>query len=229
MKNWKSLFVRTDEEESAPSTPQQNDLSFPVNQSAGSSFNNSMPPPTAQPVNDPMVQEVLKVYENGLDSINMPGYDFYEFYQSINGAGYANEQTYSMAFNMAKTLDKTITAQKLVNDAEFYISKINEVHQQYIVQGQQKLNMLQDKKNVEKQKLNAEINAAEQRITQLRAELQQLEGSISKNRGTLARVEESYAPTEREVKDKLHANDVAWKASSDKLNVVKEGILRYVK
>lgn len=67
----------------------------------------------------------------------MPGY---EFYQTITVAGSPTEQSYKMAFQMAQILDKSITVEKLMHDAEFYISKINEVHSQYAAQGQAKLN-----------------------------------------------------------------------------------------
>jgi hypothetical protein len=55
-----------------------------------------------------------------------------------------------MAFQMASTMDKTVTVQKLTADAEFYISKINEVHSQYSSQGQQKINTITSAKSGEK-------------------------------------------------------------------------------
>ena len=111
LKNWKSLFVKSDEEESNENSSFES-LSFPLN--AASS--NTAPPSAAPAANyspkDPALLDVLEVYESGLDSINMPGYDFYEFYKAIESTGHNSEQAYKMAYLMAKTLDKTISPGK---------------------------------------------------------------------------------------------------------------------
>jgi hypothetical protein len=225
MKNWKSLFVKTEEKESSKKEDRSESFSFPVNQG-----NSSQQPSSPQPsYNDPITSEVLQVYENGLESINMPGYDFYEFYKTVSSAGVPGEQTYIMAFQMARTLDKTISSVKLLSDAEFYISKINEVHSQYVSQGQQKLSGLEEKKKNEKSSLQKEIDQTTIRITQLRTELQQLEASMGQKRTTLLKVDETYYPQEKSIKEKLNANDMARKTSIDKLNMIKEGIQRFIK
>ncbi len=227
LKNWKSLFLKPDENEAKPA-PASEPPSFPVGNSAPA-FNPASEALTAKVITDPVVSEVLEVYESGLDSINMPGYDFYEFYKAVSTIGVAGEQTYQMAFQMAKTLDKTLTPQKLLLDAEFYISKINEVHNQYVNQGQQKLNALEEQKSSEKTKLTAEVDKASLRITQLRAELQQLEADISQKKTMLSKIDESHYPKEKAVREKLNANDLARKTSIDRLNTIKEGIQRFIK
>lgn len=225
LKNWKNLFIKT-EETSEKKSAQAEVLSFPI-ANPSSQFNQPSTP--AQEISDPIIKEVLQVYENGLDSINMPGYDFYEFYQAISSTGQGSEQAYNMAYQMARTLDKTITPQKLIHDAEFYISKINEVHSQYVSQGQQKLNALQEKKASEKSKLNAEIDQASARVSQLRGELHQLDTDINNKRNTLSKMEDGFYPQEKSIRGKLDANDQARNTSIDKLNIIKEGLLRYIK
>lgn len=229
LKNWKNLFVKSDETEVEKKSSEET-LSFPVNNAnAGSTFtsNSYTPPPT--PVTDPVVQEVIEVYESGLESINMPGYDFYEFYKAISSTGQAGEHTYQLAYQMAKSLDKTITVQKLMNDAEFYISKITEVHGQYVSQGQSKLRSLEEKKAADKGQLQGEIDRGSARISQLKAELQQLEAEMNQKRGVLSKIDESFYPQEKAVREKLMANDTARKASIDKLNAIKEGIFKFIK
>jgi len=224
VKNWKNLFVKTDEKENKKESVSES-YSFPVNDSSSPQKSNV----TAPPIADPTVVEVLKVYEDGLDSINMPGYDFYEFYKTVASTGNPNEQTYLMAYSMAKTLDKTITPSKLLTDAEFYISKINEVHSQYVTQGQQKLNSIQEKKASEKNQLQAEIDNGSRRINELRAELQSLESEINQKKNILVKVDDSYYPQEKSIREKLSANDMARNTSIDKLNSIKEGIKRIIK
>jgi len=227
LKNWKNLFVKSEETEEEKSNTQES-FSFPVN-NAGSNSAPAANSYTPAPANDPVVNEVIGVYESGLESINMPGYDFYEFYKAISSTGQVNEHTYHLAYQMAKSLDKTITVQKLMHDAEFYISKINEVHGNYVNQGQSKLRSLDEKKSADKGQLQGEIDRGSTRISQLRAELQQLEAEVNQKKNTLSKIDEGFAPQEKAVRDKLIANDTARKASIDKLNAIKEGIFKYIK
>jgi hypothetical protein len=236
LKNWKSLFVKSEETEEEKKSGSEETLSFPVNSfssNTGSSSGSGTTPPANSymptPVNDPIVQEVIEVYESGLESINMPGYDFYEFYKAISSTGQAGDHTYQIAYQMAKSLDKTITVQKLMNDAEFYISKINEVHGQYVNQGQSKLRSLEEKKAADKGQLQGEIDRGSARLSQLRAELQTLEAEMNQKRSTLSKIDESFYPQEKSVREKLNANDTARKASIDKLNAIKEGIFKFIK
>jgi hypothetical protein len=229
MKNWKNLFVKGDEDtetskEKATSTP-----SFPIATGGNvSSFNVNNNAANANAISTE-TQEVMGVYEKGLDSINMPGYDFYEFYKAVQSAGLHNEQAYNMAFQMAKTLDSTVSIQKLSSDAEFYISKINEVHSQYITQGQQKLNQISEKRLAEKTDLSKTVDQIAMRIAQLRAELTQLEHEIQNKRSTLAKVEDDYLPQEQAVKSKLNANDIAKSNSTSKLTLVRDNIQKFIK
>jgi hypothetical protein len=227
MKNWKSLFVKTDDSvEKSTSNPSEQ-FSFPVGNTSVSE--NTPMAVTGSNIDNTILNEVLNVYEKGVDSINMPGYDFYEFYKAITSINNAGEQVYNMAFQMAKSMDDNITPQKLVADAEFYISKINEVHSQYSTQGQQKLSSLDAKKNEEKSKLMQEIESGTHQINQLRNQLQALESEISQKRIKLSTVDGKYTPQESDIRQKLMANDNARQISVMKLTRVKEGIQKNIK
>lgn len=227
MKNWKSLFVKSeDEDETKSGTPAVENFSFPVNNSSlqATSTENISAPAAPDTIN-----EVLTVYEKGIDSINMPGYDFYEFYKAISSIQGANEQVYKMAFQMARSMDATITSQKLINDADFYISKINEVHSQYNMQGEQKINTLLNRKSEDKRKLTQELELAAQQVTQLRSQLLVLENEINQKRNLLSTIENEYLPQENNIRQKLTANDNAKQISVVKLTAVKEGIQQHIK
>ena len=227
IKNWKGLFIKSNEGEEKNIAPKEQ-LSFPVSrETAGAEKFEAAP--VAMPISNPAINEVMKVYESGLDSINMPGYDFYEFYMAISSTGTAGEQTYNMAFQMAKSMDKTISSQKLINDADFYISKINEVYNDYVTQGQQKLNSLQEQKNMERSKLSADIEHSNARLVQLKAELKQLESQLNQQKNDLNKIDQSIYPREKAIREKLLANDMAKKNSIDKLSMIKEGIQRFIK
>jgi len=227
-KSWKDLFLKTEETGEEQTPAGGNNFSFPVNNTTVNTFNNQTNVNTA--ANNPAVNEVLGVYEKGLDSINMPGYDFYEFYKTIIAAGIVNgEQVYNMAYQMAKTLDNTVSTPKLLKDAEFYISKINEVHGQYLRQGQQKLNSIQNDKNLEKTKLTTSVEDANRRMTELQNEIRSLELDIKSQQEELSKVDNKYITQEEAIKDKLTANDLAHNESTAKLNRVSDGIKQFIK
>jgi len=231
MKNWKSLFVKSAEEEEAePSMPQKDvdNFSFPLNSTQPSAGTTNQFTSSGG-IDDKALNEVLAVYEKGIDSINMPGYDFFEFYKAIGSIPNAGEQAYLMAYQMAKSMDNTLTPQKLVKDADFYISKINEVHQQYNTQGNQKIQSLETKKNQEKNQLMSEIEKGTVQVSNLRNQLQALESEINQKRTTLTTIEGNYQPQETAVRQKLLANDNAKHISIMKLMAVKDNIQKNIK
>jgi hypothetical protein len=241
MKSWKSLFVKDESEENEPSPAsttskkKEEDFSFPVtNTNVVTPTNvasNYVPPPisSATTTDNSVVNEVLAVYEKGLDSINMPGYDFFEFYKAINSIPNGGDQAYIMAFQMAKSMDNTLSPTKLMGDADFYISKINEVFSNYVTQGNQKLNEILNDKNSEKTQLNKEVEAATKRLEDLRKEMLSIETNINENKNKLTLVEGKYAPAENAVRLKLAANDNARQISIQRLQGVRDGILRILK
>ena len=227
MKNWKSLFVKTDDTEEKQMAQPDTQFSFPIGNSAGPS--SATMPAGSSNIDQATLNEVIGVYERGIDSINMPGYDFYEFYKAISSVANPGEQVYGMAYHMAKSMDNNITPKKLMVDADFYISKINEVHSQYASQGQQKLNSLDSKRNEEKNKLLQEIEHGTMQVTQLRNQLQALESEINQKRVALSTVDGKFSPQESDIRQKLLANDNARQISVMKLTNVKEGIQKNIK
>lgn len=228
MKNWKGLFIKTEDTEDKPQANKNitDTYSFPIankDHSSGSNASSEM-----GIADQGVINEVLEVYAKGIDSINMPGYDFYEFYKAISSIGSANEITYKMAFQMAKSMDGNISPQKLLTDAEFYISKINEVYSQYTRQGQQKLNSIDTQRNEEKNKLMHEIETGNQQINQMRNQLQVLETDVNQKRMTLSTIDSKFNPLESVIRQKLLANDNAKQISIAKLIAIKEGIQKNI-
>lgn len=225
MKNWKNIFLKEEETIENKTVKSSEQFSFPV----GNNTPGNVSVSAGVGIDQASLNEVLSVYEKGIESINMPGYDFFEFYKAVSSIGNAGEQVYSMAFQMARSMDHTISVHKLMTDADFYISKINEVHNQYAMQGQQKINSLEAKKNDEKSKLTKEIEQGTQQVNQLRAQLQALESEISQKRIALSAIDGQYQPLESAVRQKLLANDNAKQISVMRLTNVKEGIQRNIK
>ena len=224
MKSLKHLFIKDDSEEDQP----EEKIAFPVVESdSGPSF--SQQTPSSNTSSNPYLNEIIEVYEKGLESINMPGYDFYDFYLAVKAAGAQNEAIYKMAFQMGKTMDSSITSHKLSADAEYYISKINDVYKNYSEKGGQKLNGLDAELKTEKENLTGEVNRIEADINKMRQQIMAMEQQLSETRNTLAKVTSKYKPQQDVIKLKLQANDQAMQISIQKLNSIKEAITKYIK
>ena len=225
MKSFKNLFIK-DESEPEPEKPNEQ-LAFPVSDSTNPTP--SFPSTISTGSSNQYLAEIIEVYEKGLESINMPGYDFYDFYIAVKASGAENDAVYKMAFQMGKTMDKTITPQKLSSDAEYYISKLNEVYRTYSEKGTQKLSGLENELKTEKDRLSLEANGIEGDINKMRQQIMSLEQRLSEARSQLAQADGKYRPQQDVIKQKLQANDQAMKISVQKLNSIKEGILRFIK
>ncbi len=226
MKSLKHLFIKDDSEEEQADEK----MAFPVvepNLSQNPSFSHSTPSPGT--TSNPYLNEIIEVYEKGLESINMPGYDFYDFYLAVKAAGTQSEAIYKMAFQMGKTMDSNITPQKLASDADYYISKINDVYKTYSEKGNQKLNGLESELKTEKENLTSEINHTEAEINKMRQKIMAMEQKLSETRNDLVKVGSKYKPQQDVIKQKLQANDQAMQVSIQKLNSIKEAITNYIK
>lgn len=227
MKSFKDLFIKSDEEEKEEKEqPVIKTPSFPIAEPTM----NSVPQNVQQPLSgNPYVGEIIQVYEKGLESINMPGYDFYDFFTAVNAAGALNEPILKMAFQMGKTMDSGLTAQKLAQDAEYYLSKIRDVHQKYADQGRAKFDSLTGQLRSERENLSNEANGIEIEISKLKQQIMDLEGRLNQTRTTLSKVDEKYKPQQDVIQQKLTANDQAMQISAQKLNAVKNAIVQYLK
>ena len=109
-----------------------------------------------------------------------------------------------------------------MHDAEFYISKINEVHSQYINQGRQKLNSINDKKPLKKQ-INSEIDQVHARIAQLSNQMQKLESDIALKERVLGKVDDKlFIRRNKSIREKFSGPMILPDQTSiSKLNIIK--------
>jgi hypothetical protein len=230
MKSFKDLFIKSDDEEE----PGKNDqpvaepaVGFPISKEQTPSQNKSSSLTNANA--NPYLEEIIQVYEKGLESINMPGYDFYDFFTAIKAAGAHNEAIFKMAFQMGKTMDNSLTPQKLSSDAEFYLSKLRDVHQKFADQGQQKLGSINSQLRTERDSLSSDAVAMETQISNMKQQIADVERKLSETRAALAKVDDKYKPQQDVIEKKLQANDLALQTSLQRLNSVRDAILQYLK
>lgn len=218
MKSLKNLFIKDGSEDEEP----QERNSFPVNES-------NAPVSQNNPSSNPYFEEIAGVYEKGMESMNMPGYDFYDFYLAIKASGAQTESVYKMAFQMGKTLDANISPQKLATDGDYYIGKLKEVFESYSEKGKQKLNSLAAELKSEKDALTTEINHVDGEITRLKELVRSMEQKLSETKSHLSKVESKYKPQQDIINQKLQANEQVMQINTKILTSIKEGVAKFIK
>jgi hypothetical protein len=186
------------------------------------------PEPTPTPsfqatsVSNEALSKALEVYENGFDSLNQPGYDFYEFFKAVMAGGIENPAIYAMAFGMGTAMDRTITKDKLLQQSDFYISEINKVYNDYVAKGTAKHQEVIAQKNHENESLVGELSLMKQ-------QLEQLQVQITDRQNKLSVIDSKYGPMLGEVENKIAANDMAKQKIIGSIEQVRNGIVNNLK
>ena len=204
--------------------PSSNDTSTPeVTNAFGSNKSVSSPsftPSAISPDNpscEPHLDKIMGMYEKGFDDLNQDGYDFYEFFKSIIGAGVNNTALYPMALTMAKGMDSSVSKDSLINQSNFYITEIKKVHTHYETQG--------NKKNQDTIRLkDSEESALKSEVESIEAELNRLSSLKIQKEKELSSIDAKYTPQITEIGCKLMANNMAKDRILGSINSVVNGI-----
>ena len=173
-------------------------------------------------VSNDLLAKTIEMYEAGFDSLNQPGYDFYEFFKTVIAGGIENPAIYGMAFGMGSVMDKTITKDKLLVQSDYYITEINKVYNDYVAKGNSKKQEVINQKNHENESLVGELNLMKQQLEQLQIQIADRENKLSV-------IDSKYGPILSEVEAKIIANDLAKEKILGSIEQVKNGIINNVK
>lgn len=216
--NWKSLFVNEqsdtiDNNKPAAKTsfPKENNLKFPEQSSS------VKPTLTNKDVNSGVLDSVIEMYEKGFDSLNLPGYDFYEFFKAIKAVNSEDPSIYKMAITMAQSTDSKVTKDSLLQGSNFYIDEINKVHKLYEDKGSSKKEKIINNQLDKKNSLISEIAVVEKQILKLQNEL-------SSKKIKLEATDDSYMNEVSEIDQKIIANNIAKDKILQTITSVVEGI-----
>ncbi len=169
------------------------------------------------------MNKALEVYEKGFESLNQPGFDFFEFYKSIvSGGDINNPQLYAMAFQMASAMDSSITKDKLIQQSDFYLTELKKVYDDYVSKGSGKKNDILNQKDSENKSLVGELELMEQQLEALKTQ-------IDDRKRKLSAIDSKYSPMLTEVQNKIAANDTAIQKIVGSIEHVKQGIINNVK
>lgn len=193
-----------------------------VASSAYAPVNTASVPLENNPMCHPHMEKLMEMYEKGFESLNMEGYDFFEFFKAIVVSGVDNPATYPMAFSMAQSMDKTITKDALIKQSEFYVTEITKVYTQYVESGSSKKAEILNQKETEKQQLNVELQ-------NLKLHIETLTQQMNTAQINLQQIDNKFAEGLTEVDCKIMANDVAKNKILTSINKVKEGLINNVR
>ncbi len=218
--NWKGLFINEEGEvsdskpEMVKSKPTTSSNSFPKGSSKStSSFPNTNP----ASVSNTVLSSIVSMYESGFESLNKPGYDFYEFFKAIKAVGSNDASIYKMALSMAQGVDSKVTKSKLLTQADYYIKEIEKVHKNYENQGNAKKASIQSNQNTNKKNLTIEISDLEKQLINL-------QNKISNKKNQLQSGDANLMSEVAEIDQKIVANDMARTKILETISTVVDGI-----
>jgi len=179
-------------------------------------------PPVASNVTQEHVEKALDLYQKGFDSLNQTGFDFYEFYQSVMSAGVGNPQIYGMAYSMGSAMDKTLSKEKLIQQADYYTGEILKQYEDFVNKGNSKKQEVENQKSTENQSLVSELDSMKQQLDALSIQIADREKKLSA-------IGEKYNPQLNEINNKISANLIAKDKIINSISEVKNGILTNIK
>jgi len=219
--NWKGLFIN-DEGEKKETLKKEvtfkettTSKSFPKTNDSVSKFPEKTIPST--PINSTVLEKIIEMYESGFDSLNQPGYDFYEFFKAIKAVGSNDPSIYKMAMSMATGVDPKITKEVLLTKADFYVQEIDNVHKQYQTQGNSKKATLQKTQKVKEETLASEISKLEQQLLDI-------QNQISQKKNQLQSIDSELLTEVAEIEQKIVANNMAKSKILETITSVIDGI-----
>ena len=165
----------------------------------------------------PHMDKIMKLYEDGFNSLNMTGYDFFEFFQAVVKTGQNNPAMYNMALTMAQAMDPSVSKASLVTQSQYYIEEINKVYKTYVDNGNIKRQEALQAKGNEEASLSKDLGDINNEI----ARLNQLK---SQKEADLSRIDSKYSPDITDIECKLMANDIAKERIIGTIKTVVDGI-----
>lgn len=172
-------------------------------------------------VTQEQINSAYSIYQNGFDSLNSEGYDFYEYFQMVIAGGIENAPIYPMAFAMGKSANKGLTKDALTTKADYYMGEINKVYDNFSTQGNNKKQEIISQKSQENQSLLNDVHLINEQMESLKVQLADRESK-------LRAIDSKYASNINDVDAKLTANSIAKDKIISEIQTVKNGIINNV-
>lgn len=180
------LFVKSDEE-GKDALDSQDPIVIPTSPSNG-----VIPTPTHVPINGTETQEYVSKFREALRSTNTIGMKFIEFLYKLSPD--PKPEDYAKAVSLLQIMDTSATAETIsasLSDAKDMILKSKN---DYIQQGNEKLEDLKSSRDGEKETLEREIKDTQATITSLEGQLTQCKSILSNKQAELTKIDGKYQP-----------------------------------
>ncbi|MCR4032728.1 MULTISPECIES: hypothetical protein [Flavobacterium] len=218
--NWKKLFINEEETEGSQSTKsKENDSKEKI--TPVTTFPSQLEYNNTNLSENPFLNEVLEIYEKGFDSLNEPGFDFFEMYKSVLAVGISNSQSYQMAFTMGKSINSDLTKELLLEKSNFYITEIEKVYEKYNVIGKNKKKELDTTITQDKYNLSKSVEELESKIVEMQKDLESKKAELQK-------IDPKNEKELLEIQQKIEANDIAKQKILSSINTVVTGINQFL-
>lgn len=221
---FKDLFFTTDSEKKTESKQPVVEPTYNSPTYVGSDKVATNPSVTITPENPactPHVEKIMKLYEDGFNSLNLEGYDFFEFFQAVVKVGASNPAMYNMAFTMAQAMDSKVTKETLLSQSTYYIDEIEKVYKSYVDNGNiKKQDALMAKSN--------ETSTLTKELADINSDILRLNELKVNKEGELSRIDNKYTPEITDIECKLMANEVARERIIGSIKSVVDGINRNI-
>lgn len=181
------LFIKPDEEEGKDALDSQDPIVIPTSPSNG-----VIPTPTHVPINGTETQEYVSKFREALRSTNTIGMKFIEFLYKLSPD--PKPEDYAKAVSLLQIMDTSATAETIsasLSDAKDMILKSKN---NYIQQGNEKLEGLKSDRDGEKETLEREIKDTQATITSLEGQLTQCKSILSNKQAELTKIDGKYQP-----------------------------------
>ena len=119
-------------------------------------------------------------------------------------------------------MDKSITKEKLVQQADFYLTEIDKVYQEYVGKGNGKKQELLTLKDNENKNLVGELDSMKQQLAALQIQ-------IDDRQRKLGDIDTKYGPQLSEIENKISANNIANQKIVESIQHVKSGLISNLK
>jgi hypothetical protein len=185
---FKDLFLKSDEEEGNDGLGLQDPIETPsTSPSIG-----VIPPSTHVPINGTETQVYVSKFREALRSTNTIGMKFIDVLYKLSPDPKAED--YAKAVSLLQIMDTSANAETISASLHEAKDTILKSKNDYIQQGNQKLEGLKSSRDGEKETLEREIKDTQATITSLEGQLTQCKSILSNKQAELTKIDGKYQP-----------------------------------
>lgn len=153
-----------------------------------------------------IIEDFVQRLHNLINQNNQSGFDFVEFTESLfEETQNPDAGVYRTVFRIAQKMDTSLTAQKLIQSADYYKNLVQTAADNEIAKGNTKMGELNSLKETEKSNLTASLASIRDQINQLNQQINSLQQKSNEASNNLMQIDEKYNSQFQDIAIKLDA------------------------